>query len=188
MIMAILLILTYSFIVIGAMSPVHFRSVTALVGISCVLLSIGSGYGLSLELGWLVSGFHSIVPFMILGIGVDDMFVIVNTVDQTPQHLSVDDRFIEGIKHAGPSITITSVTNALAFIVGSLSTLPALKSLCIYASLIIVFLYISFLTIFATFLLNDMRRQEAKKGDCFGLCMCKADSRLCCKGYFLTQK
>ena len=158
MVVAVLLILSYSFVVIGAMSPVHFRSVTALVGISCVLLSIASGYGIALTLGQLVSGFHSIIPFMILGIGVDDMFVIVNTIDQTPTHLSVNERFIEGLKHAGPSITITSVTNALAFIVGSLSTLPALRSLCIYASVIITLLYISFLTIFATFLLIDMRR------------------------------
>ena len=188
MIFAILLILTYSFVVVGAMSPVHFRSVTAFVGITCVIISIGAGYGISLSLGWKVSGFHSIIPFMVLGIGVDDMFVIVNTVDQTPHHLSVNERFIQGIKHAGPSITITSVTNALAFIVGSLSTLPALKSLCIYASIIIVMLYISFLTIFATFLLNDLRRQDARKGDCFGLCMCKPDSMLCCKGYFLTKK
>ena len=48
MIFAILLILTYSFVVVGAMSPVHFRSVTAFVGITCVLLSVGAGYGISL--------------------------------------------------------------------------------------------------------------------------------------------
>ena len=51
MVVAVLLILSYSFVVIGALSPVHFRSVTALVGISCVLLSIASGYGIALTLG-----------------------------------------------------------------------------------------------------------------------------------------
>ena len=65
-------------------------------------------------------------------------------------------RFKEGFTHAGPSITITSVTNALAFGVGSLSTLPALRSLCIYAAIIIIMLYISFLTIFSSFFLLDL--------------------------------
>ena len=81
MVFAACSILVYSFIVIGALSPVHFRSVTSMMGIVCIFLSIGSGYGLALGLGWKVSNFHSIIPFMILGIGVDDMFVIVNTVD-----------------------------------------------------------------------------------------------------------
>ena len=26
------------------------------------------------------------------------------------------------------------------------------------------------------------------KGDCFGLCFCKSDSILCCRGHFLTKK
>ena len=31
---------------------------------------------------------------MLLGIGVDDMFVIVNTIDQVPDNLKPDTRFI----------------------------------------------------------------------------------------------
>ena len=54
---------------------------TALVGMTCVLLSVTSGYGVSFAFGWKVSKFHNILPFMIMGIGVDDMFVIVNTID-----------------------------------------------------------------------------------------------------------
>ena len=82
-----MLVLSYSFVVIGGMSPVHFRSATALVGMSCILLSITSGYGIALALGWKTTKFHAIIPFMIMGIGVDDMFVIVNTIDQTPDHI-----------------------------------------------------------------------------------------------------
>ena len=81
-----MLVLSYSFVVIGGMSPVHFRSATAMVGMTCILLSITSGYGIALALGWKTTKFHAIIPFMIMGIGVDDMFVIVNTIDQTPDH------------------------------------------------------------------------------------------------------
>ena len=180
--------LAYSFFVLGSFSTVHFRSVTAMVGMSCVFLSISAGYGTAFALGLKVSKFHNILPFMVLGIGVDDMFVIVNTIDQTPQHLSANERFKLGLIHAGPSITITSVTNALAFFVGSLSTLPALRSLCLFAAIIIIALYFSFLTIFSPWYVNDLRRMHAMKGDCFGLCFCKPDSVICCRSYFLTKK
>ena len=75
------LVLIYSFLVLGSFSAVHFRAVTSIVGMSCVLLSITSGYGIAFALGFKASTINNVVPFMILGIGVDDMFVIVNTID-----------------------------------------------------------------------------------------------------------
>lgn len=188
MALAILLVFTYSLFVLGSFSPVHFRSLTALIGMGCVLISLTSGYGIAFALGLKLSKFHNILPFMIMGIGVDDMFLIINTIDQTPQHLSADERFRIGLTHAGPSITITSVTNALAFFVGSLSTLPALGSLCLFAGIVIISLYFGFLTIFSPWYVNDLRRMHNMKGDCCGLCFCAVDSILCCRGYFLTRK
>lgn len=151
-----LLIVTYSFLVLGGMSPILFRSLTALIGVLVVALSLTCGYGIAFAFGLKVSRFHDILPFMIMGIGVDDMFVIVNTVDQTPQHLSAKQRFRTGLAHAGPSITITSVTNALAFFVGALSTLPAIRALCIFAGIIICTLYFGFLTIFSPWFYYDL--------------------------------
>ena len=90
MVFALFLVTTYSLFVLGSCSPVHFRMVTALIGLSCVMLATTSGYGLSFAFGKLISRLHGFLPFMIMGIGVDDMFVIVNTIDQTPMHLSAD--------------------------------------------------------------------------------------------------
>ena len=72
---------TYSFFVLGSLSPIHFRSATALIGIGCVLLGAAAGYAVAFFVGQQASNFHNILPFMILGIGVDDMFVIVNSID-----------------------------------------------------------------------------------------------------------
>ena len=125
---AIFLIFVYANLVLGSCSPIHLRTASASIGIFCVTLSVLSGYGLAFLLGQKLSQAHNILPFMLIGLGVDDMFVIVNTVDQTPQHLTVNERFIQGIKHAGPSITITSFTNALAFYFGSTTSLVAISS------------------------------------------------------------
>ena len=81
MLIALLFIYIYSFFVLGSCSPIHMRIVTAVIGLSCVGLSIGSGYGLAFAAGYKFSDMHTVLPFLILGLGVDDMFVIVNTID-----------------------------------------------------------------------------------------------------------
>ena len=125
---------------------------------------------------------------MLLGIGVDDMFVIVNTVDQVPDNLTPEKRFIIGLTHAGPSITITSFTNALAFFFGGFTSLEALNSFCFFACLQVCCLYISVLTIFASSLYWDLKRMHNKRGDCCGMCCCKEDTCCCCGGRFLSAK
>ena len=157
-----------------------------MVGLGCIVLSITSGYGLAFAFGRRASLAHNVLPFMLIGIGVDDMFVIVSCVDQTPQHLSADKRCKIGLMHAGPSITITSVTDAIAFFLGSLTSLPALKSFCFFSGLCVLMLYFSFLTIFSPWFVNDMRRAHKRKGDCCGLCCCKEDSVIWCRGFFVS--
>ena len=78
---ALALIFVYSFFVLGNCSPIHMRVLSAMIGLSCVGLSICAGYGISFYLGHKFSDMHGVLPFLILGLGVDDMFVIVNTID-----------------------------------------------------------------------------------------------------------
>ena len=75
------MIFLYSFLVLGSCSPIHLRVTSAIIGLNCVLISIASGYGISFLLGYKFSDMHAVLPFLILGLGVDDMFVIVNTID-----------------------------------------------------------------------------------------------------------
>lgn len=62
------------------------------------------------------------------------------------------------MSHAGPSITITSVTNVVAFFVGATTKLIALRSFCVYAAMCIVGLYGTVLTLFACVVVWDTRR------------------------------
>ena len=78
---AVVLVSLYSYAVLGSFSPVHFRACTAGIGMFCVLISITAGYAISFLFGLKITGFHSILPFMIIGIGVDNIFVIVNCID-----------------------------------------------------------------------------------------------------------
>ena len=50
------------------------------------------------------------IPFLILGIGVDNLFVIVTAVEQTDHSNDIESRMREAMGHAGASISITSLT------------------------------------------------------------------------------
>lgn len=92
------------------------------------------------------------------------------------------------MSHAGPSITITSLTNALAFAFGGLNSLTALRSFCIFSAVCIVMLYLIVMSVFLCVVIWDTERVGRKKGECCGLFMCKQYSIFCCKGFFLSPK
>ena len=91
---AVVLVSLYSYTVLGSFNPILFRACTAFVGILCVMISITSGYALAFGLGNKISNFHNIIPFLIVGVGVDDMFVIVNSIDSVPIDMHPNERFI----------------------------------------------------------------------------------------------
>lgn len=83
------MVLIYVFLVIGKFNSVEQRCFLSLMG----MLSIVFGVAISLGLGQL-SGLkfgliHYLIPFLLLGIGIDDMFVIVqglNNVQKEKNH------------------------------------------------------------------------------------------------------
>ena len=173
---------------LGNFSPLHCRCVVALTGLLCVTLAYTSGFGLMYFLGGQTTGVHQLMPFLLIGIGVDDMFVICNAIDQTDLKDSAYKRLNEAVGHAGPAITITSLTNVLAFAFGATTSLMALKSFCLFASVCILMLYFSCLTIFLAVLAWDTRRVERKKKELCGACCCSETSLLCCKGKLISPK
>jgi predicted RND superfamily exporter protein len=100
--------------------------------------------------------------------------------------LPVEERIKLGLMHSGSSITITSLTNCIAFFLGCYTSLDALKSFCFFCGLGIVFLYLSAITIFTAFMTWDIKRQVEQRGDCCGACCCS--ERYCCGGSCLTAR
>ena len=70
------------------------------------------------------------MPFILLGIGVDDIFVLVRSVEEVDeQHadLPLPERFEKALNLGGMSSTVTSVTNSAAFMFGSLTSIRAVR-------------------------------------------------------------
>ena len=67
-------------VAVGAMfvrDRVFGRTSLALLGIVSVCLSIGAGFGICAAIGIPFTTITQVLPFILLGIGVDDMFVLV---------------------------------------------------------------------------------------------------------------
>ena len=78
------------------------------------------------------------------------------------------------MKHSGVAITITSVTDLLAFGIGATSVLPALGNFCIYSALGIFAVFLNMASFFLAWLVIDQRRIDAKRDAIF--CCLKKDA------------
>ena len=187
--MAIILVGLYAFLFLGSFSPIHCRCICALAALVCVGFAYISGFGFMFMCGMKTTGVHQLMPFLLIAIGIDDVFVLCNSVDQTALDQGEDTaykRIHEAIGHSGPAVTITSFTNILAFGLGAANSLEALSSFCLFASMCILMLYLSALTLFLSVLVWDTERVSKKRGECCGACMCKEDTPICCKGSCLS--
>ena len=71
------------------------------------------------------------------------------------------------MKHSGVAITITSVTDLLAFGIGATSVLPALGNFCFYSALGIFAVFLNMVSFFLGWLVIDQRRIDAKRDGIF---------------------
>lgn len=169
------LIIVYVSIVLGNFTRMNIKIWLALLGVLCVGLAIGVSFGVASAFGIFYGPVHSSLPFLLLGIGVDDMFVIVqawsNLSPKEHETQPISERMGLTLQHAGCSITITSLTDFLAFLIGSTTILPALRSFCIFAAIGILADFILQATLFTALLAIDARRKEKRRDGC---CCCVA--------------
>nr|XP_022315752.1 patched domain-containing protein 3-like isoform X2 [Crassostrea virginica] len=164
-----ILVIVYLFLVFGRLNCVEQRVGLSLAGVIVIGMSIGFSFGLSSAAGWEYGPLHSILPFLLLGIGVDDMFVIVGSYQSLSHHeldLPLTQRMGKLLRHAGVSILVTSVTDILAFGIGASTTLPALKSFCVFSCLGILGLFSLALTFFVACFTLDIMRTEQGRNAC----------------------
>jgi len=138
-----------------------------------IILATVAGFGIASLCGLLYGPVHSILPFVLLGIGLDDAFVIANAFDRERDGISresEDDAALvkrggRALARAGASITVTSLTDLVAFAISSTSALPALASFCAFASINIFFLWALAATFFTSTMVIDEKRQRENRRD-----------------------
>lgn len=162
------LIFIYVLVNLGKLNSIEQRAWLSVAGIVAVVMGIFTSFGLAAHMGVFYSKMNQILPFLMLGVGIDDMFVIVQAFDDlSPEDKQLAKKLGRTMKHAGVAITITSVTDLLAFAIGSTTVLPALSGFCFYAALGIFFIYFYAITFFLAAFSIDQRRAEDLRDGCF---------------------
>lgn len=82
------------------------------------------------------------VPFLALAIGVDDTYVLLGAWQETKRNLPPEKRMALAFEEAGSAITVTSLTSALSFGIGTTSNTPAISIFCKFIAIAVIFDYI----------------------------------------------
>lgn len=139
-----------------------------LAGVTIVLLSVGASLGFYSILGvpsTLI--IVEVVPFLVLAVGVDNIFILVQTYqrEMVKEEETLEDMIGRVVGHVGPSMLLTSLSESLAFFLGALTMMPAVRVFSLYAAMAVLFDFLLQITVFISLLTLDAKRQEAARLD-----------------------
>ena len=174
---AYMLMLLYLVIMLSGWDPVNSMVGMSVVVLIIVGLSFGGCMGIGSFIGLYNNNLNNNIPFLLLGLGVDDAFVLTSEFRRACKQMpgsSIEDRIGSAMSTGGMSILITSVTDALAFLVGSATVLPALSWFCTFAGIGVILCFLLQIFLFMPCLAINAKRAESdgcggKRLDC---CCC----------------
>ena len=135
-----------------------------------VLLSVAASIGIFGLIG--VSAtliIFEIIPFLVLAVGVDNIFILVQTYQRDlrkpsetlPEHLG------RVVGEVAPSMLLSSSSEATCFFLGALSDMPAVRAFALYAGMALLIDFFMQITCFVSLIALDMARQENNRWDVF---------------------
>ncbi|XP_026230514.1 patched domain-containing protein 3 [Anabas testudineus] len=155
--------ITFSIISCWRSDNVRTKVWVAFCGVLSTGLAVLSSFGALLLLGQPFVMTVASCPFMILGIGLDDMFIMISCWQRTRVLDTVPDRLAGTYKEAAVSITITSLTDALALLLGYSSPFGSVRSFCLYAAMSVCFCYLFNITFLGACMALNGQREAGNK-------------------------
>ncbi|XP_041848223.1 NPC intracellular cholesterol transporter 1 [Melanotaenia boesemani] len=143
-----------------------------IAGILIVLSSVSSSLGIFSYAGIpLTLIVIEVIPFLVLAVGVDNIFIIVQTYqrdERMPQE-ELHHQIGRILGDIAPSMFLSSFSETVAFFLGALSNMPAVRTFSLFAGLAVFIDFLLQISCFVSLLGLDARRQE---GNRFDICCC----------------
>ncbi|XP_071774747.2 patched domain-containing protein 3 [Centroberyx gerrardi] len=155
--------ITFSIISCWRLDNVRSKVWVASCGVLSTGLAVLTGFGMLLLLGQPFVMTVASCPFMILGIGIDDMFIMISCWQRTRVLDSVPDRLADTYRDAAVSISITTLTDALALFLGYSSPFGSVRSFCLYAGISVGFCYLYNITFLGACMALNGQREAGNK-------------------------
>ncbi|XP_015710907.1 NPC intracellular cholesterol transporter 1 [Coturnix japonica] len=150
-----------------------------IAGILIVLSSVACSIGIFSYFGVPVTLIVvEVIPFLVLAIGVDNIFIIVQTLqrDERLEGETLDKQIGRVLGDVAPSMFLSSFSETVAFFLGTLSTMPAVRTFSLFAGMAVLIDFILQVTCFVSLLGLDIRRQERNRLDI--LCCIKGSEEM----------
>uniref|UniRef100_A0A8C3WTX0 SSD domain-containing protein n=1 Tax=Catagonus wagneri TaxID=51154 RepID=A0A8C3WTX0_9CETA len=132
--LAYLLIIIFAVISCYRCDCVRNKMCVAAFGVISAALAVVSVFGLMLYIGVPFVTIVANSPFLILGVGVDDMFIMISAWQKTNIVDNLKERMSDVYSKVAVSITITTVTNVLAFYTGIMTSFRSLQYFSVSAT------------------------------------------------------
>ncbi|KAM6174055.1 LOW QUALITY PROTEIN: patched domain-containing protein 3-like [Erethizon dorsatum] len=157
--LAYLLVILFAVTSCFRLDCIRNKVLVAILGVSSAVLAVVSSFGLMLLIGVPFVIIVKNSPFLILGVGVDDMFIMISAWQKTSLMDSIRKRMSRVYAHVAVSITITTLTNVLAFYTGIISSFRSIQYFCIYTGTTLLFCYFYSITWFGAVMALDGKRE-----------------------------
>jgi Niemann-Pick C1 protein len=98
------ILFAYVMLTLGKFGCVEQRSYLAMASILGIVMGIIVSYGFCSAIGLFYGPMHNVLPFLLLGIGIDDMFVIVqswDTLKEEDKAGTLTEKFGKTLSHSG---------------------------------------------------------------------------------------
>ncbi|OPJ86935.1 Niemann-Pick C1-like protein 1 [Patagioenas fasciata monilis] len=164
-----LLVFTYIALALGEYTTcsrilVDLKMMLALGGIAVVTGAVFASMGFLAVLGLPSSLIIiEVVPFLVLSVGADNIFILVQEYQQQSQREPGETReqhIGRVLAQVAPSMSLCSLSEVICFLLGALSSMPAVRTFALTAALAIAFDFLLQMSGFVALLALDARRQE----------------------------
>ena len=91
------------------------------------------------------------------------LFVLPVQRSELMEGMSIEEQVGHVVGKVGPSMMLTSVSESLAFFLGALTTMPAVRIFSLYAAGAVLFDFLLQITCFISLLTLDAKRQHVSK-------------------------
>jgi len=144
------------------------KIVLGLSGVMVVIISVTTSIGLYSFMGVPLSLIIiEVIPFLVLAVGVDNIFILVQTYqrDSRLPHESLEDQIGRIVGQVAPSMLLTGISESVAFFLGAVIDMPAVKIFSLYAAMAVLIDFLLQITAFVALMTLDCQRQERNQLD-----------------------
>ncbi|ORX62177.1 multidrug efflux transporter AcrB transmembrane domain-containing protein [Hesseltinella vesiculosa] len=138
-------------------------------GILIVIFSVSSSVGLfSLTGRKTTLIIAEVIPFLVLAVGVDNIFILCHEFRRRQEQGDViEQAAAKTLGKMGPSILLSSLSETIAFGLGSMVSMPAVSSFALVAALAVFIDFVLQVTCFVSCMVLDAQRAQSHRADCF---------------------